>query len=230
MRKAIAILPVVSAIYPMITGATAPPTIVMMSREEANLVFVPASLNASEKIVGNMMLSPKYRAKNAMSDKVPLHTTTINVATKVRMSQYRSIRIRTRFQTGQSASYHKQRQNEEVETVDPASRSSRFHRNHHQMVFQETESHLILRTLNLLRPEIVVIIMTHQAGNTDTDRILGTRDDTVVTLRIVLEAENQSGKHLRIYHHTVMPAGKTPHDRNVAGHSNRLQILFCITY
>ena len=58
MRKAIAILPVVSAIFPMITGATAPPTIVMMSREEANLAIVPASLNASEKIVGNMMLSP----------------------------------------------------------------------------------------------------------------------------------------------------------------------------
>ena len=77
MRKAIAILPVVSAIYPMITGATAPPTIVMISHEEANLVFVPASLNASEKIVGNMMLSPRYRAKNAMRDKVPLHTTTI---------------------------------------------------------------------------------------------------------------------------------------------------------
>lgn len=122
MRKAIAIQPVVSAIYPMITGATAPPTIVMISNEEASLVFVPASLNASEKIVGNMMLSPRYRAKNAMRDKVPLHTTTISVATKVRMSQYRSIRIRTRFQTGQSASYHKQRQNEEVETVDPASR------------------------------------------------------------------------------------------------------------
>ena len=87
MRKAIAILPVVSAIYPMITGATAPPTIVMMSREEASLVFVPASLNANEKIVGNMILSPRYRAKNAMSDKVPLHTTTINVAIKVRIAQ-----------------------------------------------------------------------------------------------------------------------------------------------
>ena len=37
------------------------------------------------------------------------------------MSQYRSIRVRTRFQTGQTASYYKQRQNEEVETVDPAS-------------------------------------------------------------------------------------------------------------
>ena len=86
MRKAIAMLPVVSAIYPIITVATAPPTIVMMSREEANLVFVPASLNASENIVGNMMLSPRYRAKNAMSDKVPLHTTTISVATKVRIS------------------------------------------------------------------------------------------------------------------------------------------------
>lgn len=60
MRKAIAILPVVSAICPMITGATAPPTIVMISNEEASLVFVPASLNPSEKIVGNMMLSPRY--------------------------------------------------------------------------------------------------------------------------------------------------------------------------
>lgn len=80
-----------------------------------------------------------------------------------------------------------------------ASRSSRFHRNHHQMVFQETESHLILRTLYLLRPEVIVIIMTHQTGNTDTDRILGIWDDTIMTLRIVLEAEYQSCKHLRIH-------------------------------
>ena len=35
MRKAISILPVVSAIYPIITGTTAPPTNVMMSREKA---------------------------------------------------------------------------------------------------------------------------------------------------------------------------------------------------
>lgn len=83
-----------------------------------------------------------------------------------------------------------------------AYRSSRFHRNHHQVVFQETEGHLILRTLYLLRPEVIVIIMTHQTGNTDTDRILGTRDDTIMMLRIVLEA-----------------------DQNVAGHSNRLQKL-----
>ena len=74
MRKAIAILPVVSAIYPMITGATAPPTIVMISYEEASLAIVPASLNASEKIVGNMMLSPRYKARNVKRDKVPLHT------------------------------------------------------------------------------------------------------------------------------------------------------------
>ena len=74
MRKAIAILPVVFAIYPMITGAIAPPTIVMISNEEASLVLVPESLNASKKIVGNMMLSPRYKAKNAKRDKVPLHT------------------------------------------------------------------------------------------------------------------------------------------------------------
>ena len=47
----------------MITGATAPLTIVMMSREEANWVFIPASLNASEKMDGNMKHSPRYRAK-----------------------------------------------------------------------------------------------------------------------------------------------------------------------
>ena len=69
-------LPVVSAIYPISTGAIAPPTIVIMSKEEASLVWVPASLNAKEKMVGNMMLSPKYKAKNAMRDRVPLHTTT----------------------------------------------------------------------------------------------------------------------------------------------------------
>ena len=75
MKNAIAILPVVSAICPIITGATAPPIIVMISNEEASLVFVPASLNASENIVGNMMLSPRYRAKNAMSSMGLLQTT-----------------------------------------------------------------------------------------------------------------------------------------------------------
>ena len=78
MRKAIAILPVVSAIYPIITGATAPPTIVMISKE-ASLVFVPASLNAREKIVGDVILSPRYKAKNATRDKVPLHSTTQSI-------------------------------------------------------------------------------------------------------------------------------------------------------
>lgn len=82
-------LPVVSAIYPINTGAIAPPTIVMMSKEEASLGWVPASLNANEKIVGNMMLSPKYKAKNAMRDIVPLQTTTINVAINVMMAQAR---------------------------------------------------------------------------------------------------------------------------------------------
>ena len=74
----------------MITGATAPPTIVMISKEEASLVFVPASLNANEKMVGNMMLSPRYRAKKAMRDMVPLQTTTIPVATKASREQTNS--------------------------------------------------------------------------------------------------------------------------------------------
>ena len=84
--KAMDILPVVSAMYPINTGAIAPPTIVMMSKEDANLVWVPASLNAKEKIVGNMMLSPKYKAKKAINDILPLHTTTINVAINARIA------------------------------------------------------------------------------------------------------------------------------------------------
>lgn len=56
MRKTIAILPVVSAIYPMITGATAPPTIVMKSRKEVSLIFVPASLNAWMKLAANLFM------------------------------------------------------------------------------------------------------------------------------------------------------------------------------
>lgn len=38
-------------------NALAPPTIVMMSREEASLVFVPTFLNAKENMVRNMILS-----------------------------------------------------------------------------------------------------------------------------------------------------------------------------
>ena len=51
---AIAILPVVSVIYPIITGAIAPPSIVMMSREKSSLV--PASLNARMELAANLFM------------------------------------------------------------------------------------------------------------------------------------------------------------------------------
>ena len=40
----------------MITGAIAPPTIVMKSRKEASLVFVPAFLNARMKLKENLFM------------------------------------------------------------------------------------------------------------------------------------------------------------------------------
>ena len=70
MRKAIAILPVVSAIYPMITY-----------QPWLDIIHDDTTSQPADKELMN----------------------------------------RTRFQTGQSASYHKQQQNEEVETVDSAS-------------------------------------------------------------------------------------------------------------
>lgn len=78
MRNAIAMLPVAFAIYPMITGPIAPPTFVMMSREEASLVFVPVFLNAKENMVVNMMLSSRYRAK-FLSSFYLLHNLTFSI-------------------------------------------------------------------------------------------------------------------------------------------------------
>ena len=67
------------------------------------------------------------------------------------------------------------------------------------MVFEEAEGHLILSTLYLLWPEVVVIIMTSQTWYADSDGILGTGNDAVVSLRVVLEAEDQTGEHFRIH-------------------------------
>lgn len=41
--------------------------------------------------------------------------------------------------------------------------------------------------------------MTSQTWYADSDGILGTGNDAVVTLRIVLEAEDQTGEHLGIH-------------------------------
>ena len=86
MMNDVAMLPVVSAIYPISIGATAPPTMVIMSSDEAILVWVPASLNAKEKMVGNMMLSPKYKAKKAASDTKPFQVTMTRVENMVSMA------------------------------------------------------------------------------------------------------------------------------------------------
>ena len=61
-----------SPIRPMTTGATAPPTIDIMSTDEA--VFVSGPLMpaiAIEKMVGNMMLSNRYVAHSAITESLP---------------------------------------------------------------------------------------------------------------------------------------------------------------
>ena len=81
------ILPVLSAMLPIIIGAMAPPTIVMMSSEEASLVCVPASLSANENMVGNIMLSPRYSRKKAARAMSPLEAITTDVAVAAIMAQ-----------------------------------------------------------------------------------------------------------------------------------------------
>ena len=74
-----------------------------------------------------------------------------------------------------------------------------LHRYHHEVILEETESHLVIGALNLFGPEVIVIIVTAEARNANTDRVLGTRNVTVFALGIVLEAEDEAGKHLGIH-------------------------------
>ena len=71
--------------------------------------------------------------------------------------------------------------------------------NHHEVLLEEAEGHLIGGVLDLLGPEIVIIVVTAQARNADADGILGTRDMAVLTLGVVLEAEDQTCQHLGIH-------------------------------
>ena len=74
-----------------------------------------------------------------------------------------------------------------------------LHRDHHEVLLEETEGHLIIGTLDLLGPEIVVIVVTAQTRDADTDRVLRTGDVAVLTLGVILEAEDEAGQHLGIH-------------------------------
>ena len=49
-----------------------------------------------------------------------------------------------------------------------------FHGHHHEVLFEEAESHLIGASLYLLGPEIIVIVVAAGAGDADSDGVLGT--------------------------------------------------------
>ena len=67
------------------------------------------------------------------------------------------------------------------------------------MALHPRENLLIQTGFKLIRPETIIIIMSHQSRHADTDGILRTTHDTVAALRIVLETEHQLGKNLRIH-------------------------------
>ena len=81
----------------MSKGATAPPTMLMMSREEAILVYAPSPRRARAKMVGNMMLSQRYTTKSAANPKPPGASTTAlvaSVAMMAKIAKRRSARMR----------------------------------------------------------------------------------------------------------------------------------------
>ena len=66
-------------------------------------------------------------------------------------------------------------------------RTAWIHRNHADMALHPRENLLIQTGFKLIRPETIIIIMSHQSRHADTDGILRTTHDTVAALRIVLE-------------------------------------------
>jgi len=61
----------VSAMYPIKTGAMAPPTIDIIRNDDALLVCSPNPLMANAKIVGNMIDSQRKQRKKLLTPSIP---------------------------------------------------------------------------------------------------------------------------------------------------------------
>ena len=82
---------------------------------------------------------------------------------------------------------------------DRASGFTGFHGYHHEVLLQETKGHFVGGILYLLGPEVIVIVVTAKARHADTDGVLCAGDVSVLTLGVVLEAEDKAGEHLGIH-------------------------------
>ena len=74
-----------------------------------------------------------------------------------------------------------------------------LHGKHHEVLLEEAEGHLVIGVLDLLGPEVIVVVVAAEAGDADTDGVLGTGDVAVFALGVVLEAEDEAGEHLGIH-------------------------------
>ena len=74
-----------------------------------------------------------------------------------------------------------------------------LHRDHHEVLFEEAEGHLVVGALDLGRPEVIVVVVTAEARHADADGVLRTGDMSVLTLGVVLEAEDEAGERLGIH-------------------------------
>ena len=70
---------------------------------------------------------------------------------------------------------------------------------HDEVLFEEAEGHLVIGVLYLLGPEVVVVVVTTEAGDADADGVLGSGDVAVFALGVVLEAEDEAGEHLGVH-------------------------------
>ena len=79
-----------SPTQPMSNGPTAPPTGVIIRKDEALLVWLPNPLNDKAKIVGNMIASKAYPQSKADNEKYPTSSNTRSVVATVPVPHQKS--------------------------------------------------------------------------------------------------------------------------------------------
>lgn len=80
-----------------------------------------------------------------------------------------------------------------------ASGAAREHGNEAEMLLQPAEYGGVGAGLDALRPIVGIVVVAAESRDADADGVLGTADDAVGALGVVLEAEDEFCQHLRIH-------------------------------
>lgn len=76
---------------------------------------------------------------------------------------------------------------------------TRVHGHEHEVLFEPLEDLFVVAGLDTFGPEVVVVVVSAEAGHADADGVLSAGDDAVFAFGMVFHAEHQSCEHLRVH-------------------------------